>query len=299
MYLNEKSWTAREEDPYKIDCKMRNFLDIYSTLKRQYPAKEVSVPDDEILYLRSDQYPLEKWLATADREYRRLYLSFWGKRITYHPEDEYEVSVDGESLKGGTEAYLNDSVMLSIGLDEKWEQESIDGVLTSLYEDEQHVSVINIYEKEQLKSHVIECILKREDSFQIQSYEELWLKRGELFPHLRFCPAVETNFRELEYFYLHQIVKKLKELERYCVDYAGMRFDVTLLTKTTPESQGTLTQYEKEHTFTDEKGTAYIASWHMRFTGIPGRIFFVPDYEEDSILICYVGKKLKNLSYPT
>lgn len=98
---------------------------------------------------------------------------------------------------------------------------------------------------------------------------------------------------------MHQIVKKLKELERYCVDYAGMRFDATLLTKTTPESQGTLTQYEKEHTFTDEKGTAYIASWHMRFTGIPGRIFFVPDYEEDSILICYVGKKLKNLSYPT
>nr|WP_296480466.1 hypothetical protein [uncultured Acetatifactor sp.] len=116
MYLNEKSWKAGQEDPHKIDCKIRNFLDIYSTLKRKYPAKEVSVPDDEILYLRSDKYPLEKWLATADREYQRLYLSFWGKRITYHPEDEYEVSVDGESLKGGTEAYLNDSVMLSIGL---------------------------------------------------------------------------------------------------------------------------------------------------------------------------------------
>ena len=90
MYLNEKSWKAGQEDPHKIDCKIRNFLDIYSTLKRKYPAKEVSVPDDEILYLRSDKYPLEKWLATADREYQRLYLSFWGKRITYHPEDEYE-----------------------------------------------------------------------------------------------------------------------------------------------------------------------------------------------------------------
>lgn len=257
------------------------------------------MPNDEILYLRSEKYPLEKWLATADKEYQRLYLSFWGKRITYHPEDEYEVSVDGESLKGGTEAYLNDSFMLSIGLDEKWEQESIEGVLTSMHEDEQHVRVTNVYEKGQIEKYDIKCILRKEDSFQIQSYEELWLRREELFPHLRFCPTVEENFRELEYFYLHQIVKKLIELERYCVDQAGMRFDAALLTKTTPESPGTLARYEKEHTFTDEKGTAYIASWHMRFTGIPGRIFFVPEYKKDIILICYVGKKLKNLSYPT
>ena len=54
----------------------------------------------------------------------------------------------------------------------------------------------------------------------------------------------------MEYSYLHQIVKKLTELERYCIDQAGMRFDATLLTKTTPESPGTLARYEKEHTIT-------------------------------------------------
>ena len=58
-------------------------------------------------------------------------------------------------------------------------------------------------------------------------------------------------------------------------------------------------QYRKEHTFTDERGVEYLANWHMRFTGIPGRIFFIPQYEDDKILVCYIGKKLKNVSYPT
>lgn len=43
----------------------------------------------------------------------------------------------------------------------------------------------------------------------------------------------------------------------------------------------------------------YLASWHMRFTVIPGRIFFIPQYKDDKILVCYIGKKLKNVSYPT
>ncbi|MFR3320511.1 MAG: hypothetical protein ACLTSZ_04235 [Lachnospiraceae bacterium] len=38
-----------------------------------------------------------------------------------------------------------------------------------------------------------------------------------------------------------------------------------------------------------------MASWHMRFTGIPGRIFFVPGYEPERMLVCYIGKKLKNV----
>lgn len=65
------------------------------------------------------------------------------------------------------------------------------------------------------------------------------------------------------------------------------------------ESLVTLDKYKKEHTFIDELGVEYLASWHMRFTVIPGRIFFIPQYKDDKILVCYIGKKLKNVSYPT
>ena len=46
--------------------------------------------------------------------------------------------------------------------------------------------------------------------------------------------------------------------------------------------------------FYDIDKKSYLAKWHMRFTGIPGRIFFVPNYSKETILICYIGKKLPN-----
>ena len=55
----------------------------------------------------------------------------------------------------------------------------------------------------------------------------------------------------------------------------------------------------KESFFRDENGVEYEASWHMRFTGISGRIFFVPDYTDTEMLVCYIGKKLPNATYPT
>ena len=139
MYLNEKSWHVQQEDLYVIDEKIRKFLDIYALMKRKNPRKEIFVSEDEQLYIDSKNYPLAKWLSEADIEYRRLYLSFWSKRITYKPEDEYEVNVEDEILKGGTEAYLNDSFMVSIGLDEKWEQKDIKATLFSVYEEEQEI----------------------------------------------------------------------------------------------------------------------------------------------------------------
>ena len=90
MYLNEKSWEILQDEPYIVDSAIREFLDIYAAVKRKYPRKEIYVPEDELIYLRSTKYPLEKWMASADQEYKRLFLTFRGKCIRYSPEDEYE-----------------------------------------------------------------------------------------------------------------------------------------------------------------------------------------------------------------
>lgn len=299
MYLNEKSWHVQQEDLYVIDEKIRKFLDIYALMKRKNPRKEIFVSEDEQLYIDSKNYPLAKWLSETDIEYRRLYLSFWSKRITYKPEDEYEVNVEDEILKGGTEAYLNDSFMVSIGLDEKWEQKDIKATLFSVYEEEQEIKINNIYCKEQLDDSDVEDVFYRQKRKSVKSYEQLWEQREELFPHLCFCPSVEGNLSSLQISCLDGIVGKLLELERYCTNFGDKIFDPSKLTKTTGESLATLDKYRKEHTFIDERGIEYLANWHMRFTGIPGRIFFIPQYEDDKILVCYIGKKLKNVSYPT
>ena len=73
MYLNEKSWEILQDEPYIVDSAIREFLDIYAAVKRKYPRKEIYVPEDELIYFRSTKYPLEKWMASADQEYKRLY----------------------------------------------------------------------------------------------------------------------------------------------------------------------------------------------------------------------------------
>ena len=140
-------------------------------------------------------------------------------------------------------------------------------------------------------------ILSRENGVKVSSYDELCKRRKEFFPHLEFCPSVKGDLKLLEMFYLAQIVRKLAELESYCVKHIGGKFEPSCLTKVTPESRATMEKYKNKHTFTDDNGVEHVASWHLRFTGIPGRIFFIPEYKKDCMLVCYIGRKLPNVKY--
>lgn len=300
MYLNEKAWEVRQDNMYLIDEALKQFLRIYAALAKDFGIISLYIPEDEELYLRTAAYSIGEWLAKADIEYRRLYLTFWQKRISYRTEDEYEAVGEDGWMKGGTEAFLNNSFLISLCLNEKWKRESISADLFSLFnETVDQVIIYNVFCKEQLYKDPILGILKTAGAVKISSYIDLWKRRSELFPHLKFCPSVQGDLDKLERFYLHQVIKKLLELENYCKNDSGGEFRPDILTKTTMESESTLRQYKRQHTFADENGIEYLASWHMRFTGIPGRIFFIPDYEKNSMLICYIGKKLPNVTYPT
>lgn len=300
MYLNEKAWEIHQDNKYLISEALKRFLRIYAAMAKDFGITGIYVPEDEELYLRTAVYSIGEWLAKADIEYRRLFLTFWQKRISYHAEDEYEAVCEDERLKGGTEAFLNNSCLISLCLNEKWKRETIHAELFSISDDHvDNVVINNVFCKEQLYKDPILSLLKNAGTVKIYSYTDLWEQRCELFPHLKFCPSVRADLDKLERFYLAQVLKKLLELENYCKTDNGGEFRPDILTKTTPESESTLRQFKKQHTFVDENGNEYLASWHMRFTGIPGRIFFIPEYIRDSMLVCYIGKKLPNATYPT
>ena len=80
MYLNEKAWEIQQDDHYVIHRALKNFMQIYSILAGEFHKPGIFVPAGTEIYLRSSDYPLEKWLSEVDIEYRRLFLSFWGKR---------------------------------------------------------------------------------------------------------------------------------------------------------------------------------------------------------------------------
>ena len=299
MYLNEKSWAVLQEDSRSIDVAMRKFLALYACIKKKYPRSEIYIDKDEVLYFRTKKYTIDKWLNDTDKEYKRLYLAFWNQRKVYTPDDESEFIFNKESLKGCLEAYLNNSFVLSIGFDDTWKIENIQGIFYSLLNNKsEEKNVKNMFSKEQLNDDSIIEALENENSIKILSYEYLWEKRHEFFPHLYFVPDVYDNLKQIGMSSSKQIIKKLNELEKYCIERAGERFDQKFLSKATTESQETLKRYESEHTFIDCEGNKHIANWHLRFTGeIAGRVFFVPNYKNGNMLICYIGKKLPTVKY--
>lgn len=298
MYWNEIAWKAPQDDFYRINDSMREFLRVYAELAEKFRIDGIYVPQGSNRNL--SLYPIEKWMHKADKDDCRRFLQFWQKRKEYTPEEECEFRYLDSTLHAGTEAILNDSFMISIALCEEWKKNRVSGRFYTLITDiEKEAEVVNIYQYSQLYENRVYEILQRQSKIKVYSYQELWEKKERYFPHLKFCPSVEKNFKLMETFYIDQVVRKLLELENYCAEYKNGPFDAGKLSKTTQESEVTLRQYRKEHTFLDENGNPYLASWHMRFTGIPGRIFFVPDYKDGYILICYIGSKLPNVNYPT
>lgn len=299
MYLNEKSWEVSDIPSHTIQTALTEFVKLYSVLAGKYGLTAVYVSAEEEPYLRSMTYTIAEWLAGTNRECRDLFLSFWQKRIVYQPEDDYEATYDSAAFPGAAEAILHNSFLISLGSAAKWKQNTLLFRFYSLHTDcEKPTEVPNVFTTYQLEQEPVHSILIQLHTVPVYSYDELWRKKGELFPHLSFCPSIQRNFRQLETMYLSQIMRKLMELNRYAESYEGGSFQPGLLSKTTPESEETLRQYRKEHTFADETGTEYIASWHMRFTGMAGRIFFVPNYQDRQFLVCYIGKKLPNVTYP-
>lgn len=299
MYLNERAWNEQQDNPYVTRQALHDFLKIYMKLSCVYHVEGVYVPAEQELQLKSTIYPLAKWMADVDRDERMRLLSFWNKRIIYQPEEDFEFLYQDKPMSGGTEAVCTDSFVISPCLKEEWRTENIEGHLYTLNDEgTEKVSIINIFEEGQLLSEKIQKILLQYRRIPVYSYEDLWEKRGVFFPKLSFCPSVERDLKQLEISYIHQVIRKLLELELYCEKNMDKPFRKELLSKTTIESEETLRKYEKEHTFTAIDGEKYVASWHMRFTGIPGRIFFVPDYSRDKMLVCYIGKKLKTVQNP-
>lgn len=301
MYLNERAWNECQDNPYAVRDALHEFLKIYMKLSCEYHMEGIYVPEGQELQLKSTIYPIAKWMGEVDRDERMRLLGFWQKRIVYKPEEESELVCGDETLVGGTEAALMDSFLISPCFAEKWKITNISGILYTVSEKEESTEEIvlsNVYNESQLCTNEIQMILSQYRKPSVYSYQELWERRETLFPMLSFCPSVKNDLSKLEKSYIHQVYRKIMELEMYCEKNQGEPFRKELLSKTTPETPGTLKKYKKEHTFSDKDGKEYLASWHMRFTGIPGRIFFVPDYEQNRMLVCYIGEKLKTVLNP-
>lgn len=144
--------------------------------------------------------------------------------------------------------------------------------------------------------HLHKDSLLQQKLFQIQTGNELWLKRNELFPNLCFCDSVKTQMKTLKNATseLRQVIIKLKELQTVaarCMAGKGIQ-ESDFSSKVTYESKSRERELRDKLTFLCPDGKEHLCSWHARYTPGAGRIHFYPVESNQLFYIAYIGPKI-------
>ena len=129
----------------------------------------------------------------------------------------------------------------------------------------------------------------------------LWERKEILFSNLILCPDVESNLKTVGAKYLHQILNRLLELDKYAAtkwlngdfDYCAANKQTSL--RISPESKETMKQekYRNMRMFKMPDGTNKCFDLHIK-TG-DFRFYFHP--ENRKVYIGYIGSHLPTIRY--
>ena len=152
----------------------------------------------------------------------------------------------------------------------------------------------NICNQQQCQTHK-DSLIKRK-AFLAQTGYELWLKRNELFPNLKFCEGVKAQMKSLKNATseLEQVIIKLCELQsvasRCTIEKGIQESDFT--SKVSYESRQREKDLRDRLTFLCPDGKNHLCSWHARYTPGAGRIHFYSVESDKVFYIAYIGPKI-------
>ena len=122
---------------------------------------------------------------------------------------------------------------------------------------------------------------------------DLWLRRGEMFPHLTFGPDVEQQLNRVDNSLLGNVIKRLTQLDETVAEWRdGRDPSPNWRSKVTPERAEVMNQskWRDARTFRTVAGGTEVFEWHARYG--KRRIHFVLDRSTRSMEIGYIGPKL-------
>lgn len=121
--------------------------------------------------------------------------------------------------------------------------------------------------------------------------DDLWMRRKELFPHLKFLPRVKSQLSTFKSgdILLRSAGSALMELELAVADWkpAETRFPA-FRTKVTPEGETRARLFE----FKDLAGVERVFDLHSRYTPGAGRVHLWCDRADGTATIAHVGEKV-------
>ena len=252
-------------------------------------------------------YPVARWRNdnTVDLEERRFFRTlttkapFWSDvaEVIKSDFDLSDVFHQGEETKGLCFALVSDALPVSLNSDTRWNCSRLVLAVTRLEDEElidEHLEIVHASRRNHVQEHA--DWIKNRIQITVSDGVELWNCKRELFPSLEFCDPVCQQLKSLSTGnpMLHQVVKKLHELENYCNTWTVGAFTLdSLPSKATPESESRLNRLKQQLTFRCPDGNERIFSLHVRMTPGAWRLYFSPELGSGKLIIGYIGLKIQ------
>lgn len=314
MVLNELSIKTPADNIHTARYWMSELIDTVRAASEAGVRRALRTHIDINFTVLADDYPLVRWRNDNDvdleaRRYFRLLVTQYPP-LTDLPKLENEILAQdffymGDQASGLGVAYLLEGLAISFFSEPKWDSNTIRGIDRQWLEDDVNLLTDTIQVHHASRSqHILELSEWIRDRLRtaIQSGENLWNRRNELFPSLIFCENIKRQVCNLHAGnpLLRQIIKRLFEIDNYCRGWEIGPFDPDNLPfKATGENEATMNKYEKERTFNCPNNGEIAFVWHGRITPGAWRIYFDPSPGPGRMYIGYIGPKLPSVDYPT
>lgn len=312
LIFNELSFVPLANDKYAAGQRMSEFVSTLLRARRQGIRGPLRIPETFIFSPLAPGYSLHDWMNDSEalREERQFIRRLATKSPFLLDSDwtesmalEYDFKVNSQRASGCGVAYLLDGLSVSLLSDSCWDNHILKLIVEHLGDGEIQVRSEEITHASR-SDHVLRHLdwIKERLAQSVDSGNDLWERRGELFPSLTFCEAVEKQMRELDYGtpMLQPVMNALLALEAFCSAWREGPFDAKGISlKTSPESQSTLqnSRFANARTFLCPDGVERLFTWHAKINTPPWRIHFHFDNATPStLLIGYIGKHLPTAS---
>lgn len=317
MVLNELSLRSPAADVHVARQRMIDFVQTILVATKFGVKRILRTSTDFNIVELAPGYPVIKWLNdnNVDREIRRFYLTLATKAPFLDDVNDSSVQERyglsdffcGEDHAIGLGvAYLLDSLAVSLRSGPLWLSSYVELKISVIDEDGELSDSLEQIPHASHSSHIhehrswINARLRSASRSNVNEGSDIWFHREEWFPHLYFCEQVKEQLQELSRgdLRLFPVLKRMHELEEYCVKWLDGPFDHTLIvSKVSPESPATLEEYGVERTYLCHDGEFRKFSWHVRLTPGEWRLYFYPLPEERKLIIGYIGPHLPTVRY--
>ncbi|MFN6463788.1 MAG: hypothetical protein RMZ41_018520 [Nostoc sp. DedVER02] len=317
LVLNELSLQNPTSDKETARQWMSNFINTVKAVKAQGVKVYLRTKDNFHATILAPDYPLRRWLN--DKEVDQVERGFIITLATGSPFSTNIANLDiqdiennaglsefwhqGELAIGLAVAHLLDTVAISFIYKECWNFSRLELEARRLNENEELINdileILHVSRSNHVQEHT-EWIQNRIRTGVIDG-DDLWERKGELFPNLEFCDAVSKQLRNIRLgqLELQPVVKTLLELEKCSNEWKKGYFNLdNYPVDESGESEGTLNKYGKERTFICIDGKERLFDRHIKLRFCNWRIHFFA-LKPGQVIIGYVGRHLPTVKYRT